>query len=1188
MSGTEFIAVAGVISSIIAIVGGIKQVVDAASEVEGLPTAFRQASNKLPLVSDILEATKHNFGEDNVSGVEKSVALVLDDCKDKWKTLNDLFDKVIPEEKASRVDRYYKAVKTLGKGGKVESLMKGILEDIQLLATIKTMTTTNVEKVIKTTTAAQEERVAKAITDVAAWPSSIPDDVFQEGAYTFTNIGTGQYIALGDAEQNIFGGESRQYHSGGGSQTINEAQTIINGIPNIYPLHEAPACLTALFLTNPRDDRQKLIYAKGTRVDGTCEWIKRNPLYELWLCSHSQLLWLSGGPGKGKTMLSIFLAEELERTAKDSQDISFLQFFCDNRDEKRNTAVAIIRGMIFQLLQLRPKLIDHILPSFQIQKESLFTSPAFETLWGIFEHMLRDPALGAVYCILDGLDECDEASLEVLLNKFKALFSTKFGESSACYLNLIIASRDFPEFIPEILSGFPRIRLDSDADTDINDDIHRFIKFKVNKLSVDKRYPKALREHVKGVFQDRAKGTFLWVGIVAEGLRKYKATQVETALSHFPSGLGELYARMLLQIEDDQRETAAMILRWVVMAVRPLTVSELSAAIGIADRPSTFFSPDEVMRDQVSCCGYFLMIKDHEVGLIHQSAKDYLLRETPDSNPKLEVFRIQKEVASLEIARKCFHYLQNGALAAGGVNLKTDISHSKAFPLLSYAALHWPEHAKTLACSEDIFDLSLPFYHENSCIREFWLETYWAMREFGKAPNSFTLLHLASYFGILPLAKNILLKNVSREKVERLLYLNKKDDRKRTALIWAALKGNETLVQLLLEKGADIEANDNDGKTALLWVTLLGKENLVQLLLEKGADIEAKNSDGRTALLLVALLGNEAIVQLLLKEGADIEAKDNDGRTALLRAALLGNEAAVLLLLEKGADIEAKDNDGRTALLNMALLGKEALVQLLLEKGADIEAKGNDGRTALLNMALLGKEALVQLLLEKGADIEAKDSNKRTALLWAASLGKETLMQLLLKDGADIEAKDNNGRTALLRAALLGNETIVQLLLEKGADIEANDNDGSTALLRAASLGNEAIVQLLLEKGADIKANDNNRTTALLWAASLGKETLMQLLLKDGADIEAKDNNGRTALLRAALLGNEATVLLLLEKGADIEAKDNSGRTALLNMALLGKEALVQLLLEKGADIKAKNRMEARCYFGWLHKAMRP
>src|ERR1700721_1581 len=89
---------------------------------------------------------------------------------------------------------------------------------------------------------------------------------------------------------------------------------------------EAQACLSALFLTDPRDDREKLVHTKGSRVDGTCKWIKTNALFDSWFRSHSQLLWLSGGPGKGKTMLSIFLAEELERIAKHSRDTLFLQY----------------------------------------------------------------------------------------------------------------------------------------------------------------------------------------------------------------------------------------------------------------------------------------------------------------------------------------------------------------------------------------------------------------------------------------------------------------------------------------------------------------------------------------------------------------------------------------------------------------------------------------------------------------------------------------------------------------------------------------------------------------------------------------------------------------------------------------------------------------------------------------------
>jgi hypothetical protein len=102
------------------------------------------------------------------------------------------------------------------------------------------------------------------------------------------------------------------------------------------------------------------------------------------------------------------------------------------------------------------------------------------------------------------------------------------------------------------------------------------------------------------------------VGIVAKEPRKYKATETENALELSPSGLEELYSRMLLQIDVDRRDTAAKILRWVVMAVRPLTLSELSAAIETALRPSVGFSCVEVIRDQVTFCGYFLTIKEDD------------------------------------------------------------------------------------------------------------------------------------------------------------------------------------------------------------------------------------------------------------------------------------------------------------------------------------------------------------------------------------------------------------------------------------------------------------------------------------------------------------------------------------------------------------------------------------------------
>ena len=804
---------------------------------------------------------------------------------------------------------------------------------------------------------------------------------------------------------------------------------------------EAQACLRAIFLTDISADRAKLITTKGSRVDGTCEWIKSHALYNSWLRSQSQLLWLSGGPGKGKTMLSIFLAEELEQTARLSQNKLFLQYFCDNKDEKRNTAVTVIRGLIYQLLQSRRKLFNHILPIFRTQKESLFS---FETLWKIFESMIYDPHLETTYCVLDGLDECDEASLEILLGKFAALLSAKTDESSACHLNLLIVSRELPDFIPELLSSFPRVSLNPDADTEITQDIDLFIKAKVEELSRRRQYPDRLRVRVEEVFRDRAQGTFLWIGIVAQALRKYKATEVEDALDLFPPGLDELYARILLQIDSGRREIAARILRWVVMAFRPLTLSELSIAIETTvERSDVAFKPDERIRDQVSNCGYFLQIQGDEVGLIHQSAKDYLLRKTSDSNLELEVFRVKEEVANLEIARRCLNYLHSGALENSEFNMLKNTSHLRAFPLLKYAALHWHEHARFLHRSEDIFDLSLPFYQKKSPIRSSWLKAYcdYHARSFkGSAPReSLTLLHLASCFGILPLAEKLVLGRGWMNKPKRLYHLRKRDGYRMTALMWAAAQGHEAVIRLLLEEGADINANKKSGGTTLMEAANKRDEIIVRLLLEKGADVNLKDTSGRTALSIAANIGYETTVRLLLEKGADVNLKDTSGRTALSIAAKEGEEIVVRLLLEKGADVNVKDQDGETALMKAARnkyeKGEQA-VQVLLEKGADVKAQDRDGETALMKAAEEGSGTIVQLLLEKGADINVKNKSGETAFMKAAvhwnNLWSKAIVRLLLEEGADFKARDKYGETALTKAVRDGNESVVRLLTSAG------------------------------------------------------------------------------------------------------------------------------------------------------------
>lgn len=206
MSGAEAVAVLGVVSSIITIVDGTKQVYDAATNAQGLPEAFRDVAGRLPIVRNILGVAKQHVEMGHVDEDScKGVKLVVKACEKKAKKLDELFHKANSADGVSDLKRYYKAVKAYGKGNQVENLMKGMLEDVQLLAC---------EHGMKTATKAQEEEIAQAITAVSALPSSVPEHLFQETGFTAHNSGPGtQYNAQGGY---ITQDDARQYNSGGG------------------------------------------------------------------------------------------------------------------------------------------------------------------------------------------------------------------------------------------------------------------------------------------------------------------------------------------------------------------------------------------------------------------------------------------------------------------------------------------------------------------------------------------------------------------------------------------------------------------------------------------------------------------------------------------------------------------------------------------------------------------------------------------------------------------------------------------------------------------------------------------------------------------------------------------------------------------------------------------------------------
>lgn len=200
MSGAEPI---GLISGIIAIIDVAVKIYTTVSDASGIPEAFRDAFTRLPLVRETLQTALQNFEtSDPDDSLYQAIKPVLDGCKRKASRLEELFRKVIPSASASRMEQYLRAVRTLGKGSLVESLMQGILRDVQLLAT---------NSVMNLATDEQLEELARAEDEVSAIPPSLPPQTLSG----ISNSGPGiQNVNTGGGTQNNNNGSGQQFVGG--------------------------------------------------------------------------------------------------------------------------------------------------------------------------------------------------------------------------------------------------------------------------------------------------------------------------------------------------------------------------------------------------------------------------------------------------------------------------------------------------------------------------------------------------------------------------------------------------------------------------------------------------------------------------------------------------------------------------------------------------------------------------------------------------------------------------------------------------------------------------------------------------------------------------------------------------------------------------------------------------------------
>jgi hypothetical protein len=100
-------------------------------------------------------------------------------------------------------------------------------------------------------------------------------------------------------------------------------------------------------------------------------WVLHNDDFQRWRDDgQSPLLWIKGDPGKGKTMLLCGIINELEKSITDTGTLSF--FFCQAADARINSATAVLRGLIYLLINRQLSLISHVRKKYDPARKQVF------------------------------------------------------------------------------------------------------------------------------------------------------------------------------------------------------------------------------------------------------------------------------------------------------------------------------------------------------------------------------------------------------------------------------------------------------------------------------------------------------------------------------------------------------------------------------------------------------------------------------------------------------------------------------------------------------------------------------------------------------------------------------------------------------------------------------------------------
>ncbi|KAK2812771.1 hypothetical protein FQN50_001100 [Emmonsiellopsis sp. PD_5] len=943
---------------------------------------------------------------------------------------------------------------------------------------------------------------------------------------------------------------------------------------------------------SPNNQRATLDGMLRTRQSGTGQWFLENRAFLKWRGGGYDQLYCHGMPGAGKTIIASIAIEYLENLRARDSSLGVAFYYCSHKRQDSERVEDILASLLAQLLEARPDRLKSIRELYKShcrgQKLRLKD----------IQRELRDVVkqYDQTFIVIDALDEFgpEPRNRGDLLGKISYL-------QEAANIKLLVTFRTNTRIRPE--PHGPKLEISAN-EADILEYLDENI---VKKLSDVVQHNTDLQAKIKRHISAQVKGMFLLAYLYIEALvDKHTPNEIDHALKSMGGELSNAYDAIVERISGQRKGHALLarkVLFWIVHAKRPLTTLELQHALAIR-LSSRDLDPGDLCQldDLVSWCAGLVAVDNESkaIHLVHNTTQEYFL--SSDSKDFLDL--------PIDIASFCLTYLSFDTFGQGYCTTDEILrSRLQSYPFLSYAARNWgrhmprPDQDQPIPSSDPVSDIAVRFLRDDSktesSAQVLFLPAYSQGERSQSSPKMFRGMHVIAYFN-LPEFMHRLAKQMDPDA---------KDGCGRTPLSYAAEKGNNEILQLLLAHGVDPDSSSDSGLTALAYAIEEKRPEIVGTLLNSGAKVNYKysldNHDQkfkRTPLSRAAEKGDGDSVGKLLANQAEPDLQDEDEQTPLARAVEGGYDKVVKMLLGAQAKTDyvyvyrrrVRTRDRHNNKYGFSWESSQGVdlsnftetmqtFSLLFEGFFPDGDEDNDGKSVACTPAPEGEGNLVKegefpVSFQAPTDdtnddlgmgeesIQEVDELKRSPLFRAAEKGYIHIMKLLIDHGANVNFKDESGKTPLFRAAKNGYEEAVNLLLENGAD--PNTEEGRVAVLEAALTGLELEAILPRSSDEDIELMAKEARPPGSQKALDAHEGVVNLLLGKGFALgpPVATKRIRKLLHLAASHNFESLLRHLLQVGAEVNCKDERGRTPILLAALKRHEVVMKLLLDSCAD----------------------